>query len=107
MAMLQRPDGVNLYYEVHGAGHQPTILLTHGYSATSQMWKGQVDALSREHRLVIWDMRGHGQSDSPDDPALYSDDTQMTLALTQGLLDAGLHADLDTQMNAVARRFVR
>ena len=46
MAMLQRPDGVNLYYEVHGAGHQPTILLTHGYSATSQMWKGQVDALS-------------------------------------------------------------
>ena len=85
MAMLQRPDGVNLYYEVHGAGHQPTILLTHGYSATSQMWKGQVDALSRDHRLVIWDMRGHGQSDSPDDPALYSEPA--TVADMAALLD--------------------
>ena len=42
----------------------------------------------------------------PPDPALYTDDTQMTLALTEGLLDAGLDADLDTQMNAVGMRFV-
>ena len=67
MATLARDDGVSLYYEVHGQG--PTILLTHGYSATSQMWAGQVEALSKDHRLVIWDMRGHGRSDSPDDPA--------------------------------------
>lgn len=40
------------------------------------------------------------------EPALYTDDTQMTLALTEGLLDAGLEADLDTQMNAVGNRFV-
>lgn len=40
------------------------------------------------------------------DPALYTDDTQMTLALTEGLLDAGLDADIDTQMNAVGKRFV-
>lgn len=42
----------------------------------------------------------------PPDPALYTDDTQMTLALAEGLLDAGLNADLDTQMEAVGRRFV-
>lgn len=40
------------------------------------------------------------------DPAIYTDDTQMTVALTEGLLDAGLTADLDTQMNAVGRRFI-
>lgn len=39
-------------------------------------------------------------------PALYTDDTQMTLALTEGLLDAGLDADLDVQMNAIGKRFV-
>ena len=71
MATLNR-DGVNLYYEVHG-DTGPVILLTHGYSATSQMWAGQVEMLARDHRLVVWDMRGHGQSDSPDDPALYSE----------------------------------
>lgn len=70
MAMLNR-DGVNLYYEVHGKG--PALLLTHGYSATSQMWQGQIDALAKAHTLVIWDMRGHGRSDSPEDPTLYSE----------------------------------
>ncbi|MEP7292695.1 MAG: ADP-ribosylglycohydrolase family protein [Chloroflexota bacterium] len=48
----------------------------------------------------------HGIGQLPD-PALYTDDTQMTLALAEGLLDAGLDADLDAQMNAVGRRFVR
>lgn len=83
MATLKRPDGVSLYYEVHGRG--PTILLTHGYSATSQMWAGQVEALSKDHQLVTWDMRGHGQSDSPDDPALYSE--AATVADMAALLD--------------------
>ena len=71
MPKLNR-DGVDLYYEVHGDSG-PVILLTHGYSATSRMWRGQVETLSKDHRLVVWDMRGHGQSDSPDDPALYSE----------------------------------
>lgn len=84
MPMLKRDDGVSLYYEVHGTG--PTILLTHGYSATSQMWRGQVEALSEEHQLVTWDMRGHGQSDSPEDPALYSEPA--TVADMAALLDA-------------------
>lgn len=42
----------------------------------------------------------------PPDPALFTDDTQMTVALAEGLLDAGLTADIDTQMNAVGRRFI-
>ncbi len=46
-----------------------------------------------------------GIQDLPD-PALYTDDTQMTIALTEGLLDAGLNASLDDQMNAVGKRFV-
>ena len=57
MAKLDR-GGVSLYYEVHGDG--PVLLLTHGYAATSQMWRGQIATLSRRHRLVTWDMPGHG-----------------------------------------------
>ena len=40
-------DGVNIYYEVHGSG--PPLLLTHGYSSTSAMWQGQIEALSKQH----------------------------------------------------------
>src|ERR1700731_867081 len=64
-------DGVKIHYEVHGSG--PALLLTHGYSSTSAMWKGQIEALSKHHRLVLWDMRGHGQSDYPDDSKAYSE----------------------------------
>lgn len=45
-----------------------------------------------------------GIEDLPD-PALITDDTQMTIALANGLLDAGVSADLDTRMQAVGRRF--
>ena len=77
-------DGVNIYYEIHGSG--PPLILTHGYSSTSAMWKDQIEALSRRHQLILWDMRGHGQSDYPADPAAYSE--ALTVADIAALLDA-------------------
>jgi pimeloyl-ACP methyl ester carboxylesterase len=76
-------DGVSLYYEDHGVG--PAIVLSHGFGATSQMWRGQVDALRDRYRILTWDMRGHGQSDYPDDQALYS--MAHTIADMAALLD--------------------
>lgn len=76
-------NGVDLYFEVHGQG--PVLLLTHGFSATGDMWRGQVETLSKDHTLVTWDMRGHGQSDYPEDPALYSE--MLTVADMAALLD--------------------
>jgi pimeloyl-ACP methyl ester carboxylesterase len=64
-------DGVKIYYEDHG--HGPPILLSHGYSATCRMWNEQIAALVVRHRVIVWDMRGHGESDDPDDPAAYSE----------------------------------
>lgn len=71
MSVLKRESG-GIYYEVHGSG--PAVLMTHGYSATSQMWDGQVELLSADHTLIIWDMVGHGQSASPTDAATYASD---------------------------------
>jgi pimeloyl-ACP methyl ester carboxylesterase len=76
-------DGVELYYEIHGSGRP--LILTHGYSSTSAMWQGQIEALSKHHKLILWDMRGHGQSDYPDDPAAYSE--ALTVADIAALLD--------------------
>ncbi len=77
-------NGVNLYYEVHGSG--PALLLTHGFSATTEMWKPNIAALSQKYQLILWDMRGHGQTDSPKDPYAYSED------LTVGDMDVLLNA---------------
>ena len=76
-------DGVNIYFEVHGDG--PPLILTHGYSSTSAMWQGQVEALSKHHKLILWDMRGHGRSDYPNDGALYSE--ALTVGDIAALLD--------------------
>src|SRR5437588_12860120 len=62
--------GVNIYYEHQGSG--PAVLLSHGYSASARMWRGQMNSLSDRYHVIAWDMRGHDRSDSPDDPALYS-----------------------------------
>jgi pimeloyl-ACP methyl ester carboxylesterase len=76
-------DGVKIHYEVHGDG--PPLILTHGYSSTSAMWQGQVAALSKHHRLILWDMRGHGQSDYPEDTKAYSE--ALTVGDIAALLD--------------------
>jgi pimeloyl-ACP methyl ester carboxylesterase len=83
MAFLDR-GGIRIHYEVHGEG--PAILLTHGYSATTEMWRPQIAALSRAHRLIVWDVRGHGRSDYPEDQAAYSEEA--TVADMAAILDA-------------------
>ncbi len=88
MPKLNR-DGVNIHYDIFGSG--PPLLLTHGYSSTSAMWQGQIAALSKHHTLILWDMRGHGQSDYPDDPAAYSE--ALTVGDMAALLDK---ADAET-----------
>jgi pimeloyl-ACP methyl ester carboxylesterase len=65
-------DGVKIYYEDSGSG--PAILLSHGYGATTRMWTGQVEALSANYHVLTWDMRGHGQTDSPPNQDQYSEE---------------------------------
>ncbi len=40
-------------------------------------------------------------------PAYYSDDTQMTLALAEGIMDAGIHAPIDSLMQSVGNHFIK
>jgi non-heme chloroperoxidase len=57
---LQLPDGVPLYYEEHGAGKP--ILLLPGWTVTTGFWQRQIADLSRDHRVVTFDLRGAGAS---------------------------------------------
>ena len=83
MAYIDR-GGVRIWYEAAGSG--PTLLLTHGFSATSYAWQPQLKALSDAYQVVVWDIRGHGRSDSPEDPAMYSE--ALTVADMAAVLDA-------------------
>ena len=66
--------GVSIWYESHGFDDGHPVLLSHGYSATGDMWGGQIEPLTEAgYRVIVWDMRGHGRSDSPPDDAAYSE----------------------------------
>jgi pimeloyl-ACP methyl ester carboxylesterase len=65
-------DGVPIHYDVQGDG--PALLLTHGYTSSSHMWAPQLPALGDRYRVITWDIRGHGRSGSPEDPADYAED---------------------------------
>jgi pimeloyl-ACP methyl ester carboxylesterase len=62
-------NGIDINYEVHGDG--TPLVLTHGYSATLEMWREQVPAFSAKYRLVIYDSRGHGKTTAPSDMNAY------------------------------------
>lgn len=74
MSELDR-DGVSIYYEVQGEG--PVVLLSHGYGATAHMWAPQVPVLSRSHRVVTWDLRGHGRTVASENPVNFSHEASL------------------------------
>lgn len=55
---------IELYYEEYGAG-TPLVLL-HGFGGCTQNWHPFVDELSKHHRLILVDLRGHGYSTNPE-----------------------------------------
>src|SRR5438874_1836182 len=74
---------VEIGYDVTGEGQG--VLFTHGYQASRAMWEAQRQGLSDAYKIVTWDLRGHGESGTPDDPAQYSHDLMLGDML--GLLD--------------------
>ena len=66
-------DGVALATSVTPSNNDaPTLLLVHGFGGAKEDFADHVEALARHHRVVTFDLRGHGESDAPDEPSAYS-----------------------------------
>lgn len=75
--------GINMNYEETGAG-APVVLL-HGFPFNHSMWRGQVEALRRTHRVVTPDLRGHGATSAVGDAATMEEMAQDVAALLDQL----------------------
>jgi len=74
-------NGLNLYYETHGAGW-PLILL-HGGLGSGEMFWPILPALTEGHQVIAVDMQGHGRTadiDRPIDVRLMADDIAALIA---------------------------
>jgi 3-oxoadipate enol-lactonase len=58
--MLVRNDDIELFYETMGVG--PPIVFLHPFPANHNFWKPVADALSTRYRIVLPDLRAHGES---------------------------------------------
>ena len=96
-------DGVKIRYAVEGQG-EPVVLI-HGWLSSAAMnWDlpGTTALLAKEHQVITYDVRGHGQSDKPTEEKDYGPElVQESVALARssadptgpyrGLLDGGRH----------------
>ncbi|HVI36154.1 MAG TPA: alpha/beta fold hydrolase, partial [Gaiellales bacterium] len=66
-------DGVRIVYDVHeGPPDSVPLLLSHGYGLSRRMWDGNIEELAATRTVITWDMRGHGDSDSPEQQEAYT-----------------------------------
>ena len=71
---VKTPDGLTISAQEWGNPNGPEILFIHGFSQSYLSWMRQVDSdLAKEFHIVTYDLRGHGNSDKPLDPARYKD----------------------------------
>ena len=70
-------DGTRIAYDRSGAG--PALVLLHGGGSRRQEWHdvGYVQRLQDHFTIITLDLRGHGQSDLPTEPADYAIDKMM------------------------------
>ncbi|MFZ5881317.1 MAG: alpha/beta hydrolase [Chloroflexota bacterium] len=77
-----KSNGIELYYEIHGAGK--ALVLISGLGYPLWQWHKMVPFLAEHFQVITFDNRGVGQSDKPAGP--YT--AQMLAADTAGLLDS-------------------
>lgn len=59
--LIHLPDGADLYVEEAGPISSRGAIFVHGSALRTDLWHYQMDGI-RGHRLVFYDLRGHGRS---------------------------------------------
>lgn len=62
-------NALQLNIDLRGAG--PPLVLLHGFTGSGANWRQRAAVYSAQFRTIAVDFLGHGQSDSPADPARY------------------------------------
>jgi pimeloyl-ACP methyl ester carboxylesterase len=65
VSRMSQVDGIKLHYLT--AGHGPAVILLHGYTQTSRMWRPIIPLLAAKFTVIAPDLPGIGDSDIPAD----------------------------------------
>ncbi len=85
--------GIRLFARTGGRPGAPPLLLLHGFPQTHAMWRRVAQRLAADFRLVLPDLRGYGDSDTPDGGADHAGYAKRTMAADLHALMASLGHD--------------
>ena len=90
--------GVTIHYTVTGKGQG--VVLLHGFGETGEIWKNQIEFLSKSFKLIIPDIPGSGKSDY-----LLNADIETYAEILKNILDAVLNTEnLITNTNTLSKK---
>ena len=88
---VKTPDGVDISVREWGSPEGWPILFVHGLAQSHLSFLPQfASELAKRHRLVAYDLRGHGESGKPFDPAFYREGHRWADELQAVIDGAGL-----------------
>ncbi|OGT30678.1 MAG: hypothetical protein A3E87_06875 [Gammaproteobacteria bacterium RIFCSPHIGHO2_12_FULL_35_23] len=76
-------NGINIFYEQQGKG--PDLILIAGVTADHMVWRNIIDQLAQSFKVTVFDNRGAGQSDAPDEKFTIDTMADDVVALMDGL----------------------
>ncbi len=76
-------NGANIYYEIHGEG-EPLVVL-HWYMGSNSIYDRWIQDWSKKYKIILPDLRGHGQSTNPKEVFRHRDVAEDIYALMDHL----------------------
>ncbi|MCR4268357.1 3-oxoadipate enol-lactonase [Nitratireductor sp. ZSWI3] len=80
-----RVNGVVLHHEVRGAADKPALVFSNSLGTDFRIWSAVAARLERDHRIVLYDKRGHGLSEATSQPYAMTDHVDDLAALLDHL----------------------
>jgi pimeloyl-ACP methyl ester carboxylesterase len=57
-------NGIDIWYELRGDGRE-TLVLNHGWLGPTERWPAEISQFSNEYRVLVYDVRGQGNTSEP------------------------------------------
>ena len=86
---VSKVNGINIYYEIHGEGEP--VIFGNGVFQNTSGWINQLPVFSKDYQVILYDMRGQGQSDKPENPYSFEIHAEDQKALLQDLGISKVH----------------
>lgn len=82
-------NGIDIYYEIHGDGEP--VIFGNGVFQNTSGWVNQLSIFSKEYQVILYDMRGQGQSAKPAGPYSFEIHAEDQKALLENLGISKVH----------------